>query len=271
MDRFFNSDSPIMVFFGKLLDSIILNVLWFLTSLPIITLGASTSSLYRVTMQLVEGKSVSPVTGYFEAFKENWHGGTQIGLIMLLVGALLGADGYIYYRMRLQNALWTIGAAVFVLIAIVYAVAFVYVFPLQAMYRNTPMQMIKNSLLIGFRYLFVTILLIAIHVAMVLVAIYLFTPILFLGEGFVALLCSYLLKNVFRTLKVAEETEADSESADAGQAGTESEAGAHEDSANATEGDAASSNAAQAGAETAPTDAEPGSPSADPQTPEAPQ
>ena len=42
----FNYDNPVWRFIGKLGDLIILNVLWLITSIPIVTIGASTTALY---------------------------------------------------------------------------------------------------------------------------------------------------------------------------------------------------------------------------------
>lgn len=48
--------------------------------------------------------------------KENFRQATIIRLILLAVGILLGVDGYVFYHMRFDSALWTLGAAVFIVI-----------------------------------------------------------------------------------------------------------------------------------------------------------
>lgn len=42
----FNYDNPIWRFIGKLADLMILNLLWIICSLPVFTIGASTTALY---------------------------------------------------------------------------------------------------------------------------------------------------------------------------------------------------------------------------------
>lgn len=200
MNRFFQPDSGVMRFFGHVADTLLLNLLWICFSLPVVTLGASTCALYRVTLAMVRDENVHIPGDFVKAFKENLRGGTVIGLIMTAVGAALAADGFILYRLRFTNALFTIGFAVFLFLTAVYLVVLVYVFPLQAAFRNTPLRMIRNAFLIGIRYLFCTLLIIGIHAAIVCTAVWLFTPILFLGEGLCAFLSSFLLKTVFGAL-----------------------------------------------------------------------
>ena len=56
MSKLFAYDNPIWTVMGKVADVIILSILWFLFSLPIVTIGASTSALYYVTLKLAEDK-----------------------------------------------------------------------------------------------------------------------------------------------------------------------------------------------------------------------
>ena len=46
MKRFFDRNNLIYTFMGRVSELLVLNALWILCSLPIVTLGASTSALY---------------------------------------------------------------------------------------------------------------------------------------------------------------------------------------------------------------------------------
>ena len=201
--KIFSYDSKFSQIIMKIADGCILNALWFITSLPIFTLGASTTALYRVTLNIVDEKDGNISQQYFKAFKENFRQATQIWLILLPLGLFLGLDGYILSHLRRSgnqtfDIVCTLGLALIIVAAIVYVMVFLYVFPLVASVKNTNIAMIKNSFFIAIRYLFCTILLAAIHFAMFFVVVALFTPLIIFGEGVVALLCSYLLINVIR-------------------------------------------------------------------------
>lgn len=45
MSEFFNPDNPVMRFITKIANSVYLNILWFICSLPVFTIGASISAL----------------------------------------------------------------------------------------------------------------------------------------------------------------------------------------------------------------------------------
>jgi len=54
MGKFFNLDSPLMRFMTKLADLMILNLLFLITCIPVITIGAAWTSLYYVTLKMVK-------------------------------------------------------------------------------------------------------------------------------------------------------------------------------------------------------------------------
>ena len=81
----FNYDNPVWRFIGKLGDLMILNILWVICSIPIFTMGASTTAVYYVTMKLVRGDDGYTLRNYFKSFKENFKQATVIWLLMLQV------------------------------------------------------------------------------------------------------------------------------------------------------------------------------------------
>ena len=178
-----------------------LNLLWFFCSIPIVTLGASTTALYYVTLKLARDEDGNVTSMFFRAFKENFKQATVLWLIMLGGGAFLGADGYILAHLRKISegpvaVFWTILLAVVIAAAVFYVIVLLYVFPLVASVRNTNLAMLKNSFLIGARYLFCTILVFLIHFAVFFVTVRFFTPLLLLGEGLSAMLSSIFLWRV---------------------------------------------------------------------------
>lgn len=187
-----------MLFFTKVAYSAYLNVLWFICCLPIFTVGASTTALYYVTLKIAKNEEGNVTKAFFHAFKENFKQGTIIWLILLGGGIVLALDGYIFYHMRFENAFWTIGAAVFIVLLVAYAIILMYIFPLQARFENTVKMMFVNSIMIGMRFLLCTVLMAVVYFVMAFVIIHIFTPIIIFGEGLCALICSHLLANILQ-------------------------------------------------------------------------
>ncbi len=192
-----------------------LNVLWFICSLPIITIGASTSALYYISLKIVRGEEGHVFSSFFRSFKENFRQATVIWLIMLFTGAFLGVDGYIAYHLRASSSgaaavFWTLVLALLIGAAVVYTIVLLYVFPLVGTVSNTTPAMLKNAFLIGTHYLFATILVFAVHFGMFFAIVRIFTPLIIFGEGLCAMISAGLLDNVLRACSYDPAAEQDS-------------------------------------------------------------
>ena len=214
--RLFSYDSKFSQIMLKLCYGCYLNLLWMVCSLPVFTAGAATAALYDVTLRLAREEEPPLTRQFFKAFLENFRQATILWLILLGVGALLGADGYILYRLSkgttgVVPVVCTLGLALIIAAAIAYVIVLLYVFPLVASVKNTNWAMLKNALLIGIHYLFCTILVFAIHFAMFFAVVAIYTPLIIFGEGLCALLSSYLLGKAIRACAYdpAEESGAD--------------------------------------------------------------
>ena len=56
MSSFFSMDSPVMRFLSRVCDLIILNLLAIVCSIPIVTIGASITAMFSVTLKMVKGE-----------------------------------------------------------------------------------------------------------------------------------------------------------------------------------------------------------------------
>ena len=127
-------------------DFILLNILWLLTSIPIVTLGTATAALYSVMMSVVEKKEGYIVRDYWKAFRRNFKQSTVVWILLLFLGACLWFDltliGVVPGLFR------QIGTVVLGAVLIFYFMECIFVFPLIAKFENSTGNMIKNALLI---------------------------------------------------------------------------------------------------------------------------
>ena len=64
MNRLFNIDNPIMQFISKIFDLVMLNLIFVLSCIPVITVGASLSALYYVSLKiLISGRTFGRLSG----------------------------------------------------------------------------------------------------------------------------------------------------------------------------------------------------------------
>ena len=199
--RFFSYESRFSQLLLKLCYSCYLNLLWFICSLPIITIGASTTALYYASLKIIRGEESYAATLFFRSFKQNFKQATQLWLIMLGVGLFLGTDGYILYHLRRSSTgtmavIWTLILALVIAAAVLYVIVLEYLFPLLASVSNTNTAMLKNAFLIGTHYLFATIMVFAVHFAMFFAVVAVFTPLILFGEGLCAMVSAWLLNSL---------------------------------------------------------------------------
>lgn len=208
MKNLFNLDGPVLQFVNKIVYSVYLNILWFICCIPIVTIGASTTALFYVSLKLAKNEEGNITKAFFHSFRENFRQGTVIWLILLAFGLILGLDGYVLYHLRFEHVFWTLCTAALCVVAAAYAIVLMYIFPLLARFDNTIGAMFKNALFIGIRFLLCTALMAAIYFMMLLVVVRFFTPAVIFGEGLCALLCSYLLSNIFQLCQEKGESQA---------------------------------------------------------------
>ena len=74
------ADLLIFRILGGLCNLIMVNLLFLVTSLPIVTIGASLTGLCRVTLKMARHQEPSIVKDYFEAFKKHFKESLDIPL-----------------------------------------------------------------------------------------------------------------------------------------------------------------------------------------------
>lgn len=145
--NFLSSDSWLGRFFNLVFDLVIMHVIWIICSLPIFTIGASTTALYYAFMKRTRRDEGYIWKNFFHSFKENFKQATMIWFLLLAIGALLFTD------IRIGMAVTTSFGQVIIFVSSILLVPFflvlLYIFPVQAKFENTIFANIKNALLMS--------------------------------------------------------------------------------------------------------------------------
>ena len=143
---FFSMDSPFVRFMSKIADFMILNILFVVCSLPIVTMGASITAMYDVLTRIDTKREVPAASGFIKSFNANFKKSTKLWLIVLAGIAFLCFD--IYLMMAKVPAKLTVQVTmiiIFILILLVWIMAAGYAFVLQARMENPIGRTIKMS------------------------------------------------------------------------------------------------------------------------------
>lgn len=202
MRDIFNLEGPFFTTINRVGDLIFLNILWFICCIPIVTIGASTTALYYVSMKLAEKNDGYIARNFFKSFKQNFRQSTVIWLIMGPVG--FGISYYLFYvlfvDMKISDTLLTGALALVMLLTLVYAMIFVYIFPLQSKFENKIKHTFKNAFILSLRHLPQTIILILTFVLAIfcLFRFSIMFPIyLLIGVATIAFAQSYIYNSIF--------------------------------------------------------------------------
>ncbi len=165
--KFFNLDSSFMEKLNFFSHFVLLNLLWVLTSLPIITIGASTTALYYCTMKLDRNKDISVFSDYFSSFKDNFKVATKVWIILLIVGFILSID---FYFTSGITAPWiqAIFAGILFLISFFFLCTALYIFPILARFHNTAKQSFRYSFILSFKHIKQTLFLVLFTILLLL-------------------------------------------------------------------------------------------------------
>lgn len=216
MSNFFSVEGPLFSGLDRMADLFWLNILFLICCIPVVTIGASTTALYYVTLKMVKNEESHITKSFFRAFKDNFRQSTVIWLIAMLIGGILFADYSImsgaWIDMSSMPGIFRKIMLVILLIAVVLcAIILRYVFPLLARFDNTIKNTIRNALLIGIRHLPFTGLLLLIVAAAA--AIFYYIPTLRIAYiiimfSLVAFLSSFIFVKIF-SYYMPEEPEQD--------------------------------------------------------------
>ncbi len=196
MNSIFSLDNPVWNFIGKLVDMLALSVLWAVCSLPVVTLGASTTALYYVMLKLAEDKEGAIFQSFFRSFKENFKQATICWLIMLFFGLVLGGDLYICIR-RMDSAAAKTLLIVFFVLAFVYGMVFTYLFPVLARCAADTKKIFLLSFMMAVKQFGWTLFMLVITAGVVALAVFVQWLFLLIAAGLIAYLHSLILKNIF--------------------------------------------------------------------------
>lgn len=195
---------------SKVADAMILTVLWLISSVPLITLGASCSALYFSVFKVIREDDDTPWRCYWRAFRSNFKQGTVIGIPVMLA---CGFWAYFLFQRYLIKDFWSL-APILALIALCYCIMWLhYLLTYIARFSDSFKDVLLKSLILCISelprsllillcfVLFIVLLVVCILVAPVLAF---FMPVLY------TLLLTLILEKVYgKYIKKAEEAAAE--------------------------------------------------------------
>ena len=195
---------------NKIVDALWLCVLFFITCIPIITIGAAITSFYYTMLKVIENDRGYVASEYFSCFRKNFKQSTLVWLLLLAIYAFLSFDfiimksalslgdisGYLYYF--------------FLFLMLLITAWSLYFFPYIARFKNTIKNMLRNTLVIAILNIQWTPLL-SILFAAAWALIYICPPAILIMPAMYHLFKIKITEHVFEKYMTPEDLEAEAE------------------------------------------------------------
>lgn len=170
-------------------DFLLLNLLWMVACLPVVTAFPATAAMFAVVRDWARGKDTAVFGGFVARFGQNLWQSLAVGVLWALVGGALVLDALI--ANQLPDTPQMVLRSLLVPAGILYVLSSVFLFPVMVHYDTGWTAVPKNALLLAVGKLPTTLLCLATFVAAA--ALVFFVPPLILILGSVAAYAVYRL------------------------------------------------------------------------------
>ncbi|HCT93077.1 MAG TPA: hypothetical protein DF613_17085 [Lachnospiraceae bacterium] len=196
----FSMDGPLWRALNFIADVVILHFLWLFCSLPLVSIGASTTALYYAMMKRIRTNEGHVTSNFWQSFKANFRQATIFWLIVAAVAAVLWVDfNFCFTWGGTMGHIMLAGCS---LLLVPCWMVLLYLFPVLSKFEGSIYTIFKNSFLMSIRHLPLTLLLTVIW-ATVWLMLAIFPPftglMLVCGAGLLAWVTSYIYIQIFRT------------------------------------------------------------------------
>lgn len=197
MRKIINFDGYVFNMVEKISNIICLSFIWFFSSVPIITIGASTTALYYTVNKCVRHSEGGIWREFWKSFKAEFKQATIIWLILLLAYALLIASAYCAYVLYYTGTAPKMMPIILLIVLAIVTMWAVYIFPFLARFHNSSKQIMINCAIIALMNFPISLLLLLCVAAALVVAVLVPLSFIFVPAIYTAISC-YLLEPVFK-------------------------------------------------------------------------
>ena len=215
MKSIFSPEGPLFRFTERAINLVVLNILYLIFCIPVVTIGPATTALRYVTLKYAANEEDRVWAPFIYSFKQNLKQGMIVGVISTVVGtALAWALWFNYYNLRNGDAVNMMMLALTSLSCVIFLMMMGYIYPMLARYDNSLKQMVRTAVILAIRHLPATVCMAVIAAAPIVLLMY--TPTTFMlamtfycliGFALVAFLQDKFITRIFWQYSPREHTE----------------------------------------------------------------
>ncbi len=197
MRNIFSIDNIFFRFMARLSDLILLNFLWIIFSLPIVTIGASTTALFSISLKLASDNEEYIFKEFIDSFKKNFKKSSIAWIIILAISIILIVN--LIFWPRFQSLIGYFTTTLIMFLIFIFLIITPYIFPILSKYEVTLKDIIKFSALLSIKYLPYSLVIIILEATFFIIPIIFPLTIffmIFIGISLHFYIASYLFNNI---------------------------------------------------------------------------
>lgn len=144
-------DNPVYLFLDRISDLVVLNVLWLLFCIPVITVGASTKAMWAVHLAIAAKTEPSVSALFVSEFRHQFRRSTLTFLLICSAAAILAID--FLYAPIFGNTVGDVIRAVVIAFFVILLWLGIYVYPIQMTFGISIRKSIKKAFLLSLLHL----------------------------------------------------------------------------------------------------------------------
>lgn len=197
MTNIFRYDGFLSQTLNKMIDCICLSLLWLISSMPVVTIGASTTALYYTVNKCVRHSESGIWRAFWKSYRSNFKQATTLLLVLLPLYLVLASSCYSAYVMYLSGEGSKIVPIFLLIVAAIITMWGNFIFPYLARFNDPSKRILMNCIWIAlFNILWAILVMVLLVVAILLVLSF---PLgLFIVPAVYMLVSGYILEHVFR-------------------------------------------------------------------------
>lgn len=145
MSKLFDHDAPLMQVLILIGNLIVLNTLWLICCIPVITAGAATTAVYYTMYQFATDGSEAVFKPFFRTFKKEFKQSTLVWLALLVIGFVFLCDISFLASLPQFGVLWIVLG----ILLLLYAVALTHIFAILGRFDTDIKTALKSCYLVA--------------------------------------------------------------------------------------------------------------------------
>ena len=211
MDRFFDSNNPVMRFLSFLVDLAVLNLMTIACMIPIVTAGAAITAMNNVLLHLVRRDETYVWKMFLKSFRQNLKQGIGLGLLFTAIFAVAVLELMMLHNIDMKSS--TVFMIIITVIGVCVFAIGIYTFAMLSRFENTVRGTLVNAASLALGNIPRTLGMVAVCAAWAVLLWLLkgiFLLVLLYGLTIPGYLCAKIYDPIFKSLEPDEESDAES-------------------------------------------------------------